>query len=183
MPELLPITRFGDPVLREIGRELDKVEILSDEVQTLIEDMRYTLIEKEYGVGLAAPQVGARVALSVIGIKPTPNRPDLETFNTVIINPRIIETYGKRRKMWEGCVSCGTGNDILYAQVPRYEQIKLRWLDENAHTCEKVLGQFVAHVVQHEVDHLNGTLFVDLADRKTFMMGDEYKKRIVHANK
>lgn len=181
MPELLPATRFGNPILREPTQELTRSKILSDEIQTLIENMRYTLVEKEYGVGLAAPQVGKSLALSVIGIKPTPNRPNLEVFNTVIINPEIIETYGRRRKMWEGCVSCGTGDDTLYAQVPRYERVKLHWQDENAHSREEVLGGFVAHVVQHEVDHLQGRLFVDRADTKTYMMADEYRQRVVQA--
>ena len=142
--------------------------------------MRHTLHEKSYGVGIAAPQVGVSIALSVIGIKPTPNRPNLEPFETVIINPEIIETYGSRKRLWEGCISCGTGNNTLFAQVSRYKRIKLRWLDEKGTKREEILDGFVAHVAQHEVDHLNGVLFVDrVKDPSTFMMADEYRKRIV----
>ena len=180
MTKILPITRLGNPVLREVATKLTVAEILSEEVQTLINDIRHTLKEKEYGVGLAAPQVGQSVALSVIGIKPTPNRPNLTPFESVIINPEIIETFGRRSKMWEGCVSCGSGDDVLYGLVPRYKKIKLRWIDETGTTREEILESFVAHVAQHETDHLNGILFIDkVKDSKSYMMADEFKQRIV----
>jgi len=179
MTEILPITRFGNPVLRESTRRLSEEEILSDDVQTLIENMRYTLVEKKYGVGIAAPQVGESIALSVIGIKPTPNRPELEPFDTVLINPEIVETFGDAVDAWEGCVSCGTEDDILFAKLPRYEKVKVAWLDEHAKSREEIIGGFVAQVVQHETDHLNGVLFTDHADRTTYMMADEYRKRIL----
>jgi peptide deformylase len=180
MPEILDITRFGNPVLRGTAKRLSKDEILSEEIQTLITNMRYTLVEKKYGVGIAAPQVGKSVALSVIGIKPTPNRPKLEPFETVIINPEIVETFGKPTDAWEGCVSCGTDDDILFAKLPRYEKVKLQWLDEHAKSREEVIDGFVAQVVQHETDHLNGVLFIDhVTDPTSFMMADEYRKRIL----
>lgn len=142
--------------------------------------MAYTLEKENYGVGIAAPQVGESVALSVIGIKPTPNRPELEPFSTTLINPEIIETIGDPEPKWEACISCGRGDDLLYAQVPRYETIRLRWMNETGETIEKVLGGFVAHVAQHETDHLNGVLFVDrVEDPTTYMMADEYRQRII----
>jgi peptide deformylase len=115
--------------------------------------MRYTLVEKRYGVGIAAPQVGKSVALSVIGIKPTTNRPELEPFSTVLINPEIIEPFGDPIDVWEGCVSCGTEDDILFAQLPRYEKVEVAWLDEQAKGREEVISGFVAQVVQHETAH------------------------------
>lgn len=179
MTKILKMTRFGNPILREEARLLTPEEILSDDIQTLIQNMRHTLVEKAYGVGIAAPQVGKSIVLSVIGIKPTPTRPEFEPFDTVLINPEIIETYGRRKKMWEACISCGTGNDTLYALVPRYERIKLKWLDENAKSREEIFDGFVAHVIQHETDHLKGILFVDhVKDTKSYMMADEYRKRI-----
>jgi peptide deformylase len=180
MTEILPITRFGNPVLRETARHLNEDEILSTDVQELIKNMRYTLVEKRYGVGIAAPQVGESIALSVVGVKPTPNRPELEPFDTVLINPEIIETFGEPVNMWEGCVSCGTEDDILFAQLPRYEKVKVTWLDEHAKSREEIIGGFVAQVVQHETDHLNGILFIDhVTDSTSFMMADEYRKRIL----
>lgn len=183
MPTILKATRFGNPILRTKTRQLSLDEVKSDHIQQLIEDMRYTVLKKKYGVGLAAPQVGEGIALSVIGIKPTPNRPNLEPFETVIINPEIIETYGNKKQLWEGCISCGTGNNTLFAKVPRYKKIKLRWIDEKTVKHEEILTDFVAHVAQHEADHLNGVLFVDrVRDPATFMMADEYRKRIVQKN-
>lgn len=181
MSEILPITRFGNPVLRETARRLSEKEILSSDIQALIENMRHTLIKKKYGVGIAAPQVGESIALSVIGIKPTPNRPELDPFDTVLINPEIIETFGDPVKMWEACVSCGTDDDILFAQLLRYKKIKVAWLDEHAKRRQEVIDGFVAQVVQHETDHLNGILFIDhVTDPTTFMMADEYRKRIIN---
>ncbi len=181
MPKILKATRFGNPILRFKTKRLTLKQVRSKETKDLIKNMRYTLLKKEYGVGIAAPQVGFDIALSVIGIKPTPNRPNLEPFETVIINPEIIETYGNKQRLWEGCISCGMGNNTLFAQVPRYKKIKLRWLDERAVKREEILEGFVAHVAQHETDHLNGVLFVDLVkDPSTFMMADEYRKRIVN---
>ena len=177
MPELLTATRFGNQILREQMRKLTSEEILSAETQALIENMYYTLREKKYGVGIAAPQIGARIALSVVGIKPTPTRPNLEPFNTVLINPVVAETFGDAEEMWEGCISSGEGDNTLYAKVPRFKKIRLQWLDERADQHDEILDGFVAHVAQHETDHLNGILFVDrVEDTKTFMLADEYKK-------
>lgn len=179
MPEILKLTRAGNPILREVMPRLSEEEILSDEVQRLIKNMYNTVRERKYGVGLAAPQVGARYALSVIGIKPTPNRPELDVFETVIINPEYTG-IGRRTSSWEACVSIGTGDDIIYAKTPRYQQIDAKWTDENAVRRRKILDGFLAHVFQHETDHLNGVLFIDkVKDTTSIMMADEYRKRVV----
>lgn len=180
MPEILTPTRFGNPVLREKAYRLTLEEIQSEKIQTLIKNIAYTLEKEDYGVGIAAPQVGESVALSVIGIKPTPSRPELEPFITTLINPEILETFGELESKWEACISCGEGKNLLYAKVPRYDKVRLRWLDEKGETNENVLSGFVAHVAQHETDHLNGVLFVDrVEDSTTYMMADEYRLRIV----
>lgn len=176
----MTVTRLGNPVLRQTAKRLKSEEIASDEIQRLIAAMKETVASKKYGVGLAAPQVGESVALSVIAIKPTPTRPDVEPFEAVIINPEITETFGNRKQLWEGCISAGKNNDTLFAKVPRYKSVRLRWYDEHAKKHEKILTGLPAHVAQHEVDHLNGTLFVDrVKDSSTFMLADEYRKRVV----
>ena len=179
MPKLLKSTQFGNPVLRLPARRLTKKDILSDEIQTLIADMRFTIEKRKMGVGLAAPQVGVSIALSVIAIKPTPNRPDIERFDQVIINPEVIETFGRKQKMWEGCISSGTANNTLFAQVPRYKKVKLKFYDEKGRLQEEVLKGIAAHVAQHETDHLNGILFVDrVKDPKTYIMAGELRKKL-----
>jgi len=177
--QILTITRFGNPVLRRVAQRLSVEEILAVTTQELISSMFELLRSDNYGVGLAAPQVGKSLALSTIGIKPTPNRPDLERFDTVIINPSY-EGLGRRFAMWEGCISCGTGNNTLYAKVPRFRKIQASWQDTQGKEHSQILEGFVAHVLQHETDHLNGVLFIDkIKDTKTVMMADEYRKRIV----
>lgn len=75
--------------------------------------------------------------------------------------------------MWEGCIS---GLE-LYAQVPRYKKLRLKWMDEQAKTHEQDFEGFIAHVIQHEVDHLKGVLYVDrIKDTKSIITIREYKK-------
>ena len=178
MKRSLDLIRFGNPLLRQSARQLSTEEIKSRKIQDLIANIRYTNENKKYGVGLAAPQVGVSVALSVIGIKPTPNRPNLVRFDQVIINPSY-EGIGRWTGMWEGCQSSGTGKDTLFGKVLRYRKINASWLDETGALHNEELQGFVAHVFQHETDHLNGILFVDrVRDTKTYMLASEYKKRI-----
>ena len=179
--KILKLRRMGDPILRKTAKKLDREEILSDKIQNLIVDMKYTCEKMDYGVGMSASQVGEPVAISILGIKPTPNRPNLELFEKVLINAEIIETFGEPEEMWEGCCSVGgPGSDnLIYGLVLRYKKVRIKYMDEHANEHEEITEDFVAHVSQHEIDHLNGVLFTDLADPKSLMMGDEYRKRIL----
>jgi peptide deformylase len=164
-------------VLRQVARQLTIEEIASSHIQKLIKNMHYTLVNKKLGVGLAAPQVNEPIALAVIHIQKTPLRPDVKEFSLTIINPVITKTFGRRVQEWEGCISSGQGKAGLFAKVPRYKKLELEFLDEN---CKKHVRKFEglkAHVIQHEVDHLNGILFVDtVTDPKTYMTYAEYKR-------
>jgi peptide deformylase len=176
---VLEIRRMGDPVLRETVRKLTREEILAEEMRGLICDIKWTLKEKDYGVGLSAIQVGRPVAVSVIGIKPTPTRPNLAVYDRVMINAEIVETYGVEREMWEGCCSVGgeAAESLLFAKVPRFRKVRVRFLDEEGVEHEEILENFVAHVAQHEIDHQNGILFVDrVVNTKSYMIGSEYYK-------
>jgi peptide deformylase len=176
--KILRRTQFGNPILRQQARALTKSEITSPKIQELIADMQYTLKTKKYGVGLAAPQVGRDIALSIIGIKPTPTRPNETNLDMVMINPKILESYGLITPMWEGCVSFGDSDNFPYAQVPRYPKIRLRWLDETGEEHIEDFEGLAAHVIQHEVDHLRGVLFVDrVVDTTTFITVQEFNKR------
>ena len=166
-------TQFGNPILRTPSKILSRQEILSKQTQELLNDMRYTLEKRKYGIGLAAPQVGKGVAVVVIGLKPTPTRPNIEKLDMIIINPEITKLYGKTTGMWEGCIS---GSE-LYGKAVRYKKVRLSWLDEKAQQHEKDFSGLIAQVIQHEVDHLNGFLFVDrVKDTKTYTTFSEYKK-------
>lgn len=178
MPKILRRTQFGNPILRTPAAPLSSKEIISSTIKQLIANMRYTLKNRKYGVGLAAPQIGVSKALSIIGIKPTPTRPDAEHFESVIINP-TYEGIGRRSSMWEGCISFGVGSATPFAKALRYRTIKASWVDERGIKHNEVLKGFVAHVFQHETDHLKGILFVDkVQDSSTWMNASEYRKRI-----
>lgn len=173
----MEITKFGNPLLREQARPLSPEAILSPSTQTLIKNLYSVLEEGDYGVGLSAPQVGENKALFVVNLKPTPTLPDLEPYKAVFINPTIVETFDKKVNMWEGCVSAGEGENTLCAKVPRPNKIRLQWQDESGGSHDELFEGFIAHSLQHEVDHLNGILFVDrVEDTKTYMLVDEFKK-------
>jgi peptide deformylase len=170
-------TEFGNPILRTVSKKLTKDKINSKKIQNLIRDMRFTLTSKKLGVGLAAPQVGEDIALSVISIHPTKHRPKVAVLELVIINPKITKLVGRRTQMWEGCLSGGKSG--LFAKVPRHNSVELVYLDEKGVRHKKFFNGLPAQVIQHEVDHLNGILFVDrVKDTKTYMTLKEYKKRI-----
>lgn len=182
-PKTLKRTEFGNPILQAKAKLLSKEEILSNQTTELIADMRHTLASKKYGVGLAAPQVGKSVALSIIKLKKTPARPNIEEFETVIINPSF-EGIGKKEGMWEGCISFSATKSPVFAKAMRFKKIKAKWLDERAVEHEEVIDGLVAHVFQHETDHLNGILFPErVKDHKTWMNSSEYVKMRSAENK
>jgi len=173
--KILRRTQFGNPILRNSARLLRPEEISSVDVQNLISDMRHTLRNRKFGIGLAAPQVGIGLSISVIGIKPTPARPNLKQHDMVIINPKIIKAFGKKTAMWEGCVSLSG----VFALVPRYEKVTIQFFDENGKKRLKTADGILAHVFQHEIDHLNGILYVDkVVDTGSYMSESEYIKMI-----
>lgn len=179
-PKILKRTVFGNPILRQPSRQLSVAEIQSSEVQQLIADMKFTVDKKQYGVGLAAPQVGYDLAIARIAIKPTPTRPTRQLFDRVVINPKIVATKGRRKRMWEGCISFGSGANTPYAQTLRWPHITAQYSNENGETITEDLTGLAAHVYQHEMDHLNGILFVDrVKNNSTFMVASEFRKRIV----
>lgn len=180
MSKLLRRTRFGNPILRKRAKPLTASEINSAETQQLIADMFYTLEKKRYGVGLAAPQVGKSLALCIVGIKPTPTRPHNKRLQLVLINPVIVKTYGPTTPLWEGCISFGDP----YAQALRYKKIRARYLDEQGNEHEEDFEGTMAHVLQHEIDHLNGVLFVDhVTDPKTYITIQEFRRYYLKATK
>ncbi len=167
--------------MREVARRLSATEIESPKIKQLVEDMQHTLVTKKYGVGLAAPQVGQGVALTVIWIKPLPHRPKVEEQKLVAFNPEVVKTYGNRTQLWEGCISFqGSSSNFPYAKALRWRKVRVRYIDEYAHRHERDFEGLLAHVLQHEIDHLNGVLFVErVKDPKTFMMVSEYKKHVL----
>lgn len=180
----LKVAEFGDPILRQKAKNLSNAEIRSPKIQKLINKMQNFLLSKKMGVGLAAPQIGESLALAVLSVRPLKHRQGTEEFDLVIINPQIIKTYGSKTQQWEGCISGGSLKSGLFAKVPRYKKIEIRYKDENAKIHQRIFEGLPAHIIQHESDHLNGMLFVDkVKDTKTFITYNEYIKLAKKGNK
>jgi len=150
------IVTIGDPVLREPAREVENDELASAAVQELIDDMIETKRAAE-GAGIAAPQVGEslRIALAEVeGVnRRYPYKPPIPL--TVIVNP-VIEPIGAETvAINEGCLSVPG----LRGVVPRYARIRYRGVDVEGRPIEREADGFHARVVQHECDHLVGTLY------------------------
>jgi peptide deformylase len=183
-PKILQITEFGNTTLRETAHLLTVDEIQSQKIKQLIQNLRHTLTAQKLGVGLAAPQVGEGLAISVISVLPTAHRPLVEPLELVIINPEITTTFGKRTQMWEGCISSGSGQAGLFGKTLRYKKVEVTFLDEHGNKHVQIFEGLPAQIMQHEIDHLNGILFVDkVKDPKTYMTMSEYKKMTLQVDK
>ena len=173
----LKIITTPDPTLRQKSQRLSVDEIKSVKIKKLVQDIKETLKAGEYGVGMSAIQVGEPVAIAVVAIRPTPTRPNLEPFNRVYFNAEITDTEGERTPMWEGCCSVlGQDGKPVYAKVPRYKNISIRYYDEEGVMHKDLIDGFLAQVLQHEIDHQNGILFTDLVNESEIISFDEYRK-------
>ena len=175
----MKITEFGNPILRQKAINLTVKDIKSEKIQSMIVRMQEFILSKKMGVGLAAPQIGESLAIAVVCIRPIKHRKEVQEFDLIMINPEITKTYGKRIQQWEGCISGGPLKSGLFARVPRYKKIELKYQDEKGSKQRRNFEGLPAHVIQHEVDHLNGILFVDkVKDTKTFITYSEYLKLV-----
>lgn len=150
----LPIYIYGHPVLRRPTEEITKDY---PDLQRLIDDMFETMYAAE-GCGLAAPQVGLSIKLVVIDADVLKEQyPECEGRKMVLINPELEVLDGESCSRNEGCLSLPG----LSESVSRVEHIRLRWLDENFQPHEEVMGGFLSRCVQHELDHLDGKVYMD----------------------
>ncbi len=149
-----PITVYGDPLLRKKAKPIEKdVEGLQEVIDNMWETMYYS-----DGVGLAAPQVGKSIRLFLVDASAgADEEPELEGFKKVFINPEIIETSGEEWEMNEGCLSLPE----IREDVKRPDVVRLKYFDENFEPHEEEFTGFAGRVIQHEYDHLEGTLFID----------------------
>lgn len=176
----LEIIQMGDPVLRKPARKLSTEEILSPETQALVEKMKATMRAAQ-GVGLAAPQVGESIQLAVIE---DVNHTHLTTQQLeerdrrsvpfhVIINPRIfIEKDVERVSFFESCLSMTS----YVGMVPRAKSVRVECLNEYAKPIVIEAKGWYARILQHEIDHLNGTLYIDRVILPTLMTEENYAK-------
>jgi len=165
----LKIVQVGDPVLRQAARELSLEEIQHRELQRLIEMMRDTMRDAP-GVGLAAPQIGLPIQLAVIEDRPeysrdvAPERERQPVAFHVLINPRIVERSEEQAEFYEGCLSLAG----FSALVKRPRAVTVEFLNEQG-TPQRIQAHgWYARILQHEIDHLNGYVYIDRMEPRSF---------------
>ncbi|KXO17041.1 peptide deformylase [Peptoniphilus sp. GNH] len=153
------IRQVPDPILRKESRP---VEVIDDRIKELIEDMMDTMYADK-GVGLAAVQVGVRKRILVID--------DREGNVYKMINPQIVFHEGSETGL-EACLSVPG----FQGEVERYKKLRMKFLDENGKEQEVEAEDFLARIMQHELDHLNGVVYTDRADNVIKQgQGEEHK--------
>lgn len=174
MSEILAICELGNPVLRGYAHPIEK--IWEEPIQTLIDNLILTASQAN-GVGIAAPQVGMSDRLFIIASRPTlryPNAPIMEP--TAMINPKILSHSPQIVKDWEGCLSVPG----IRGLVPRYQTIEVEYTSREGKICHQELTDFVARIFQHELDHLDGIVFLDRVESTQELITEaEYQKRLV----
>ena len=143
---LLEILHFPDPLLRQ---KAAPVAVVDEKIRSIVDNMFETMYSAP-GIGLAAVQVNILKQIIVIDTSEDKKQP------LCLINPEILESHGEE-KMEEGCLSVPG----IYENVKRASTIKVRFLDREGETIEREIGGLLAVCIQHEMDHLEGTLFVD----------------------
>jgi len=154
---ILKVARLGHPILRRIAEPVSPEAIGSPEIQRLIDDMLETMDEYD-GAGLAAPQVHVSRRIVIYGVQENPRYPDAEAVPlTVLVNPKITPATNEMEEDWEGCLSVPD----LRGQVPRYTRVRVEAYGRDGKPLRFAADGFHARVVQHECDHLDGTVYLD----------------------
>src|SRR3954464_15739661 len=170
---LLPIVEVPDPRLRQISSPVEKVD---DEVRALVTDMFETMYAAP-GIGLAAIQVGVPKRILVIDLQePEEEGGEPVRRPLVFINPEVVTASDHLQSYNEGCLSVPE----MYAEVERPDRIRARWLDRDGKAHEEELDGLLAICLQHEMDHLEGILFIDHLSR---LKRDMILKKLAKARK
>ncbi len=176
---LLKIARLGHPVIRDGAEPVTDAELKAQGTQRLIDDMVDTMRDAD-GVGIAAPQVHVAKRIIVIEVSAdNPRYPHQDSIPlTVIVNPHILSQSAEQEEGWEGCLSVPD----LRGLVPRAYSVELAGMDRYGDELHLRASGFFARVVQHEVDHLDGHIFIDrLPDLSTLTHLREYQKYWVNS--
>ncbi len=156
---ILNIAMIGNPILRERSADVSSAELASPEMQQLIDDMIDTMRDAN-GAGIAANQVSVPKRIAVVEVNNNPRYPYKPKVPlTVLVNPVIEPIGGETVVVNEGCLSVPLRGD-----VKRFVDIRLTYTDRNGHIHESEIRGLTAATMQHECDHLDGTLFIDRVD-------------------
>jgi peptide deformylase len=151
---ILPIYVYGQPALRKVAEDITPdYPGLKELIQNMFDTMHHA-----DGVGLAAPQVGLLIRVVVIDLSLyADDKPEFKDFRKTYINPHIVEADGEEVSMEEGCLSLPG----IHENVKRKNRIHVKYRDENFVEYDEVIEGYLARVLQHELDHLNGKMFID----------------------
>ncbi len=154
---ILKVARLGHPVLRRPARAVPTGILGQADFQRFIDDMVVTMREYQ-GVGLAAVQVHEPIQVAVLEVADNPRYPGKEAVPlSVLVNPEIVPLDDETEDDWEGCLSIPE----IRGRVPRYKRLRVTALDRDGNALDFVAEGFHARVIQHEVDHLRGHVYVD----------------------
>lgn len=153
---ILPITKEPNPLLHQVSKNLTAEEINSKETKEFVANLIETMYAKD-GVGIASVQVGNPIQLCVIAKDFTPDK----KADLILINPKFEKASMLREWAEEGCLSVPN----IYGSVRRYKKIKVSALNMKGEKIEFVATEFFARIIQHEIDHLNGILFIEKAKK------------------
>jgi peptide deformylase len=161
------ILQKDSAVLRKVAREVPHKDIGSRKISEVIERMKRAVHAEDDGVAIAAPQIGESLrifvvagrALAIMDKKKDPEVVESDYEDLVFINPEITKLSKKKKKMEEGCLSVRW----LYGKVERSERASIKAYDETGKKVERGATGLLAQIFQHEMDHLNGILFIDKA--------------------
>jgi peptide deformylase len=156
---ILKVARIGHPVVRAAASPVPPADIASAGFQRLVDDMVATMHEYE-GVGLAAPQVHVSLRVAVIEVPASDERSRAAVPLTVLVNPVVTPLGDERVPAVEGCLSIPG----LRGVVPRFARVRLEALDRDGRPFAAEASGFFARVIQHECDHLDGTVYLDRMD-------------------
>lgn len=152
---ILPIYIYGHTALRKEAKDIDESY---PNLEELLSNMFETMHNAD-GIGLAAPQVGLEDRIFIIDLSPLADEehPEYKDLKKVFINARIINRTGEIHSTEEGCLSIPN----IHESVPREDAIEIEYLDENFKMHRETFTGFIARVIQHEYDHVDGIMFVD----------------------
>ncbi len=151
------IVQLGHPALREVSKEIPEDKLMSDKTQSLVSDMKESLDSQEDGIGLSAPQVGVTERIFIVSHRLFENDPAAK--DLVFINPVVTWASDAKDTQEEGCLSIRG----VYGDVERPMSVKIEAYNEGGKHLEYEASGILARVFQHEIDHLNGILFIDKA--------------------
>lgn len=153
------ILQKDEPLLRKKSEEVNPADIQSERIQKIIRDMKEAMRGEPDSAAIAAPQIGELVRIFVVSKTILPKKEGVERDDLVFINPRITKRSKKKHTIEEGCLSVRW----LYGDVERFEKVTVEAYNERGERVVYGASGLIAQAFQHEIDHLDGILFIDKA--------------------